>query len=70
MTARAVVLDYDHNHAIRTNQRPPRDCRGPGAFFNPRVRSAGPVNVDDRYPAGADDTSDGGTRADYRYEHH
>lgn len=31
---RAVVLDYDQNPALRTSQRPPRDCRGPRAFFN------------------------------------
>ena len=30
-------LHYDEEHkpALCTNQRPPRDCRGPGAFLNP-----------------------------------
>ena len=38
--ARAVVPHYDHNQSICTNQRPPRDCRGPGAFFNPLARAS------------------------------
>ena len=54
MTARAVVLDYDHNHAIRTNQRPPRDCRGPGAFFNTIGRTGSSADA----PGGNDDDHD------------
>lgn len=30
-----VVHHYEQNHSLRTDKRPPRDCRGPGAHFNP-----------------------------------
>ena len=31
---------YEQNYPLRMVQRPPRDCRGPGALFNP-VAGAG-----------------------------
>ena len=43
---RKVVLHYDENNALPTNQRPSCDCRGPGALINIKPGSTSPADSD------------------------
>ena len=56
--------DEEHEPALRTNQRPPRDCRGTGAFLNPASCPGGATGAADGDGANHDNAFDdrAGTR--------
>ena len=54
----AVITHYEEDPSIRTHQRPPRDCRGPGAFINPTACTASAASSDG-FTAGDGDAAAG-----------
>lgn len=57
-----VVRHYEEDHSLRTDQRPTRDCRGPGAFINPVVCAGDSRAAHNAYNDDHDDADGSGER--------